>query len=114
MQHPLHSVNEEMQMALPGAADGRSGQMNVDAMQIRIQLAANLLEGLAPRLEGWKLNVMHREADDEDADQMRDQLALVRAALDILRGGRSDIPAELLGSTISDNASAILNEDRLR
>lgn len=85
--------------------------MNTDAAQIRIQLAANLLEDIAPSMEDWAANIRGGAADDQDASQIYNKLSLVRATLAILRGVRSDIPAELRSIEIYDGADAVLASD---
>ena len=71
-----------------------------EAMQIRLQVAHNALQGLVGLLEGWHLNVGAGEAYDEDARQMFKQYKLVLSALAIVRGESSEIPEELKMSTI--------------
>jgi hypothetical protein len=88
--------------------------MNTEAAQIRIQVAATLLEGLAPKMDGLILNIMHGEADHEDAYKLIGQLALVHATLAILRGVQSNIPDELRGSTIYEGAEIVLASDLRR
>jgi hypothetical protein len=80
----------------------------IAAMQVRLQVAHNALQGIAGPLEDWRGNLRHGQLDEADADAMQDQLNLVRAALAILRGVRSDIPDALKMSTIGETEEKAL------
>lgn len=73
-----------------------------DAVQIRLQVAHNALESVAMRMDGWAANCRYGAADEIDADQIIAELELVRAALAIARGVRTDIPPGLRGSTVNE------------